>query len=127
MSLKGTAWASLACVALSGCMTQQAYDGPRRDRDDVAHVSGDFRITAGAPVTITLRQVDGHTLGLNEYAVEVLEGEHQFLVDCRIAETGGVSRHSVTAFVSAGHKYRFSAETGPALRHCTEVTVQSND
>jgi hypothetical protein len=118
--------AVLALVAVcSGCATAQFYDGPRRDPDDVAHISGDLRVTAGAPVSVILRQVDGRPLGFGQNAVEVLPGKHELLVDCQIAETGGVSRHTIEAEVWPGRRYRLRAETGAGLRQCTDVTLES--
>jgi hypothetical protein len=115
------------CVASCGCTTVQMYDGERRERDEVAKIQGDYRITAGAPVSVILRQVDGRTLGVGESAVEVLPGSHKLLVDCRIAETDSVSRHLIEAETSAGRRYRLAAETSPGLRECTEVHLQALD
>lgn len=114
-------------VACSGCMTAQMYDGPRRDSDELARISGDLRITAGAPLSIILRQVDGQPLTLGQNAVDVLPGAHRLLVDCRIAETASVTRHSIDAEVSAGRHYKLTAQTGPGLRECTSVTLQTGD
>jgi hypothetical protein len=117
--------ALLVCVA--GCMTVQGYEGERRGADEVARISGDYRVTAGAPVTAILRQVDGRKLGAGEHAVEVLPGVHRLLVDCRIAETERVSRHFIDADVYAGRRYRLVGETSPGLRECTAVHVQALD
>ena len=118
----------VAVVALvGGCMSVQLYDGPKRDRDDIARISGDPVVTAGSPITVVLRQVDGHDIGLTQTTVEVLEGKHQLLVDCRIAETKRVSRHALDVEVFGGGKYRLRAETGPALRECTGVTLESQN
>ena len=114
-------------VACSGCATAQLYDGPRRSADEVARITGDLRINAGSPLTIILREVDNTPLNLGQNAVEVLPGKHRLLVDCRIAETEKVSRHSIEAEVSAGRHYKFAAETGPGLRECTQVTLQTVD
>ena len=43
--------------------------------DEVAHISGDLRFTAGVPVSALLRQVDGRTLSVSQSAVDVLPGE----------------------------------------------------
>jgi hypothetical protein len=118
----------LALVAVcSGCGTAQLYDGPRRSSDEVARITGDMRINAGSPLTLVLREVDNTPLNLGQNAVEVLPGKHRFLVDCRIAETEKVSRHSFEEEVSAGRHYKFVAETGPGLRECTQVTLQTVD
>lgn len=115
----------LFAALVGGCMSVRLYDGPKRDRDEVARISGDPVITAGSPVTVVLRQVDGHDIGVTQTTVEVLEGKHDLLVDCRIAETSAVSRHSLDVEVFGGRKYRLRAETGPALRECTSVTLES--
>jgi hypothetical protein len=116
-----------ACVVSGGCTTVQMYDGERRERDEVARIQGDYRVTAGAPVSVILRQVDDRTLSVGESAVEVLPGNHKLLVDCRIAETDSVSRHVVDAETSAGRRYRLTAETSPGLRECTAVHLQALD
>lgn len=110
-----------------GCMTQQSYEGAKLSRDDVAHISGDLRFTAGAPLSVLLRQVDGRTLSVGENAVDVLPGSHTLLVDCRIQETDSTTRHSLEVEVSAGRRYKLVAETGPGLRECTSVRLEAED
>ncbi|WP_129776592.1 hypothetical protein [Peristeroidobacter soli] len=127
--MKSVRLSFIATVAVlaSGCMSVQLYDGPKRDKDEVARITGDPVVTAGSPVTVILRQVDGHDIGVTQTSVEVLEGKHNLLVDCRIAETKGGSRHALEVEVFGGRKYRLRAETGPALRECTGVTLESVD
>lgn len=108
-------------------MSVQLYDGPRRDRGEVARIGGDPVITAGSPITVVLRQVDDRVIGVTQTSVEVLEGEHTLLVDCRIAETKGVSRHLLKVEVHGGRDYRLRAATGPALRECTGVELEAGD
>nr|WP_298727781.1 hypothetical protein [uncultured Steroidobacter sp.] len=118
---------AVAALLVSGCMSVRLYDGPKRDPDEVARITGDPVVTAGSPVTVVLRQVDGRDIGLTQTSVEVLEGTHNLLVDCRIAETKAVSRHALEVEVSGGRHYRLRAQTGPALRECTGVTLESQD
>jgi hypothetical protein len=118
---------ALCAVLAGGCMSVQLYDGPKRDKDEVARITGDPVVTAGSPVTVVLRQVDDRDIGLTQTSVELLEGKHNLLVDCRIAETKSVSRHALEVEVFGGRKYRLRAETGPALRECTGVTLESVD
>ena len=118
---------AMTAVLTGGCMSVQLYDGPKRGKDEVARITGDPVVTAGSPVTVILRQVDGHDIGVTQTSVEVLEGKHNLLVDCRIAETKGGSRHALDVEVFGGRKYRLRAETGPALRECTGVTLESLD
>lgn len=112
-----------AMLAASGCMTAQTYEGPRRPRSEVAHIAGDLPL--GAPISVLLRQVDGVTLSFSQSSVDVLPGTHTLLVDCRIQETGGVSRHSIEVEVFEGRTYRLVPETGPGLRECTEVRLEA--
>lgn len=114
-------------VACSGCATAQVYDGERRNADEVAHITGDLRINAGSPLTVILREVDETPLNIGQNAVDVLPGKHRLLIDCKIAETGNVSRHAIDVEVSAGRHYKLGAETGPGLRECTQVTLQTVD
>lgn len=119
---------ALAITALLACgCSVQLYDGPKRERDEVARITGDPVVTAGSPVTVVLRQVDDRDISLTQTTVELLEGKHNLLVDCRIAETKAVSRHALEVEVFGGRKYRLRAETGPALRECTGVTLESVD
>jgi hypothetical protein len=119
--------AALAPLALAGCMTAQTYEGPRQRRSEVAHIEGDLRFNAGAPITVLLRKVDDVTLSVGQSSVDVLPGTHTLLVDCRIRETGGLSRHSIEAEFYAGHTYRLVPETGPGLRECTSIAVQESE
>jgi len=119
------------CVATSsicvGCMTQQAYDGPKRPSDEVAHISGDLRITAGAPLSVLLRKVDEYTLSVGESGVDVLPGKHTLLADCLIRETSSTTRQSIDVEVGAGQHYKLVAETGPGLRECTSISLELRD
>jgi hypothetical protein len=108
-------------------MTAQTYEGPRQPRSEVAHIEGDLRFNAGAPLSVLLRKVDDVTLGVGQNSVDVLPGTHSLLVDCRIRETGGLSRHSIEADFYAGRTYRLVAETGPGLRECTAIGIQESD
>ena len=56
---------AIAAVLAGGCMSVQLYDGPKRDRDEVARITGDPVVTAGSPVTVILRQVDGRDIGVS--------------------------------------------------------------
>jgi hypothetical protein len=117
----------IACLLLGACATGQSYEGERRAGDEVARISGDLRVTAGAPVTVILRKVDDYELRMSESSVEVLPGAHLLLVDCRIAETKSITRLTVEAEVYAGEHYRLVPETGPGLRACTAVNVEAID
>lgn len=123
----GTVCWVVVALSCGGCMSAQLYDGPKRDRDEVARITGDPVITAGSPITVVLRQVDDRDIGLTQTSVELLEGKHRVLVDCRIAETKSVSRHSLEVEVFGGRHYRLRPETGPGLRGCTGVSLEAVD
>ncbi|MBM0107622.1 hypothetical protein JM946_23005 [Steroidobacter sp. S1-65] len=129
MSCNAARWIAMALLALSasGCMSVQLYEGPKRDRDEIARITGDPVITAGSPITVVLRQVDGQDIGVTQTSVDVLEGTHTLLVDCRIAETKRVSRHSLEVEVFGGRTYRLRADAGPALRECAGITLENVD
>jgi hypothetical protein len=111
-------------LAAAGCMTVQTYEGPRRPRGEVAHIAGDLAL-GGAPISVVLRKVDGVTLNVSQNAVDVLPGTHTLLVDCRIPETGGTSRHEIEVEVYEGRTYRLVPETGPGLRECEDVRLEA--
>jgi len=122
-----SAWSVFAACLMQGCMTAQTYEGEPRARDEVAHIVGDARITAGAPISVVLRQVDGKTLSLGQSSVDVLPGKHSLLVDCRIQATDSITRHEIEQDFFAGRRYRLVAETGPGVRDCTGVSLEASD
>lgn len=110
----------------AGCLSVQLYDGPQRDRDEVARISGDPSVNAGSPLTLVLRKVDERTLNVVQTAVDVLPGKHVLLVDCRIRETRSVTRHSLDVEVTAGQRYRLTAESEPGMRGCSGVALRAS-
>jgi hypothetical protein len=122
------AFSLLAIAPLcGGCLSTQLYEGAKRDRNEVARITGDPVITAGSPITVVLRRVDEHDIGIAQTSVEVLEGEHELLVDCRLAENKSVARHALKVNVYGGRSYRLRPEAGPGLRECTSVTLEAVD
>lgn len=114
----------LGALCVSGCMTQQAYDGPKLGRDEVAHISGDLRFTAGLPVSALLRQVDGRTLNVGQSGVDVKPGDHTLLVDCVVQDPSSTSRFELSVTVSAGERYRLVPETGTERQGCVAVHLE---
>ena len=117
----------LLCVlslGLAGCMTQQAYDGPKLSSKDVAHISGDLRFTAGLPVSALLRQVDGRTLSVGQSGVDVMPGDHVLLVDCVVQDPSSTSRFELNISVAAGERYRLVPETGTERQGCVAVHLE---
>lgn len=111
-----------AAVFLHGCMTLKAYEGPRLPVDEVARVQGDYKVRAGAPVSLLLRQVDGLTVDIRYSAVELLPGMHTLLVDCSLLG-GSASRHRLNVDLAADRRYVIVAETEPGNRECAEVRL----
>jgi hypothetical protein len=116
--------AALSLLA-TACSTYQAYDGEKRPRNEVAVIVGDYRIRAGAPISLYLRQVDGIDVPLTDHGADVLAGRHTLLVDCVLAETHAISRHSVEVDVLAGYRYRLVAQTEPGMHACTDVKAEA--
>jgi hypothetical protein len=108
-------------VLLSGCATERAYEGPRLAADERAVVRADPAVSAGAPVQVRLRRVNGREVGITASQVELPPGQHEFLVDCRVAESGSVRRFTVSAELDAGGRYRLVANA--TTRNCEAVAL----
>lgn len=115
----------LIAFAATGCQSLQVYDGAHRESRELAHIAGDLRITAGAPLSIILRRVDDANLGLRYNGVDVLPGAHTLLIDCTVTESKQTTRHHLDVDVDAGVKYRLVANTGPGNRQCVDVQLVS--
>lgn len=118
--------ASLGCVLLSagiaGCGSLQAYEGPRLPPGERAVVRADPSLSAGLPVEVILRKVDGVEVPVRKRSVELRPGAHRFVVDCRVPEAGVVTRFVVDAEVEAGGSYRLVADA--TARGCREVVLR---
>jgi hypothetical protein len=118
---RGAAMAG-AALMLQGCMTLKGYEGPRLPFGEVAHVQGDYKMRAGAPVSVLLRQVDGLAVDIRFSSVDLLPGRHSLLVDCSIGDASG-GRHRLEVDLAAGRRYVIVTETGPGNRECTDVRL----
>lgn len=115
-------YAALAAAALcAGCATERAYEGPPLPAAERAIVRADPVLSAGSPIQIRIRQVDGHEVGLSASKVELAPGKHALVVDCRIAETGSVRRFTLEEELDAGGHYRVVADT--TGRNCEAVAL----
>jgi len=114
----------LLALASAGCGTLKAYDGNALPASDTATVSGDYRVRAGAPVSLLLRRIDGIDLSLGQYAATVLPGRHTLLVDCQLEDLGVVSRHSLDVELAAGRRYSLITDMAPGNRDCINVRTQ---
>jgi len=115
------AMAALLALLATGCATERLYDGPPLPADERAIVRADPVVSAGLPVQLRLRLVDGHRIGLSASKVELTPGSHSLLVDCRIAESGSVRRFTIEAELEAGGRYRLVANT--TARNCEAVEL----
>ncbi len=106
-------------LIISGCATYRLSGVPGTV---AARVTADPVISAGLPVRVVLRQVDGRPVDLRYSSADLPPGRHEFLVDCRVAESGSDSRHVVTAELEPGGRYRF---VGVATsRRCETVELR---
>jgi hypothetical protein len=119
-------WIAVTGALLVACGTGRSYEGPKRPADEVARITGDFRVTAGSPVTVILLKVDDYEVSLSENSVEVLPGTHKLLVDCRVAETKSVSRFTIEAELYEGVRYRLVPQISPGMRGCSAVELDSD-
>lgn len=118
--------ATLGCAAVSaaaaGCGSLQAYEGARLPAGERAVVRADPSLSAGLPVEVILRKVDGYEVPVGRSAVELPPGPHRFVVDCRVQEAGVVTRFVIDAEVEAGGSYRLVADA--TARGCREVVMR---
>ncbi len=113
--------AVLAGVFVAACATERLYEGPPLPAAERAIVRADPVVSAGLPVQLRLRQVDGRDVALSASAVELPPGPHELLVDCRVEESGSVRRFAVAVKLEAGGRYRLVANA--TARNCEAVEV----
>ena len=111
----------VVAVLLAGCVTTRLYDGPPLPASERAIVRADPAVSAGLPVQVRLRQVDGRDIPLQTNAVELAPGAHELLVDCRVAESGAVGRFALEVELAAGAEYRLVATA--TVRNCEAVQL----
>lgn len=111
----------VAAALAAGCATERAYPGPDLPPEQRAVVRADPALSAGLPVTVRLRRVDGHEVPLTASRVELAPGAHQLLVDCRVRESGALARFALAVEVEAGGSYRLVAEA--TARNCEAVRL----
>jgi hypothetical protein len=110
-----------ACVA-SACGSLRAYEGARLAPEERAVVRADPAVSAGLPVEVILRRVDGYDVPVSKTRVELPPGRHRFMVDCRVPEAGVVTRFVIDEEVQASRSYRLVADA--TARGCREVTLR---
>jgi hypothetical protein len=86
-----------------------------------AIVRADPVVSAGLPVQLRIRRVDGREIGLSASKVELPAGRHALLVDCRVAESGSMRRFTVEEDLAPGRSYRLVAEA--TARNCEAVRL----
>lgn len=115
--------APVALLALSGCGTFAAYDGPRPA--EVATIHADPRVNAGLPMSVSIRRVDEREVAMRYSRVQVAPGAHRLLVDCTMLATRATTRHVLQVEVEPGGQYRLVAESAPGNQRCGEVRLQA--
>jgi len=108
-------------AVLAGCATERAYEGPPLPAGERAIVRADPVVSAGLPVQVRIRRVDGREIGLSASKVELPAGAHSLLVDCRVAESGSLRRFTVEAELAPGRSYRLAADA--TARNCEAVRL----
>lgn len=111
----------LLALLCAGCATERAYPGPELPPAERAVVRADPMLSAGLPVTVRLRQVDGRDLPYSTARVLLAPGAHELLVDCRVRESGALARFALAVEVEAGGSYRLVAES--TARNCEAVRL----
>lgn len=113
----------LAALLLAGCATERLAP-PELPAAERAVVRADPAVSAGLPVQLRLRQVDGHDVPVTASSVELAPGRHALLVDCRVAETDSVRRFTVEAELEAGGRYRLIASANSRNCEAVQLTAQ---
>lgn len=111
-----------AALCLAGCGSMQAYEGAQLPAAERAIVRADPTVSAGLPVEVILRKVDGYEVPVSKTSVELLPGSHRFIVDCRVREAGVVTRFVIDAEVEAGAAYRLVADA--TAQGCRSVELR---
>jgi hypothetical protein len=111
----------LLAALVAGCATARPYAGPPLPAGEGAVVRADPAVSAGLPVAIRIRSVNGRDVGVAASKVELPPGTHRLVVDCRVAETGSVRRFTVTQALERGGRYRLVAEA--SARNCEAVRL----
>ncbi len=84
-------------------------------------VRADPAVSAGLPVQVRLRQVDGVAVSWRVAAAELPPGQHRLLVDCRVTATRSTARFALDVEVEAGREYRLVARA--SARDCDGVEL----
>jgi hypothetical protein len=108
-------------VSLCGCAREQIYPGPRLAKEEVASIVGDPKINAGLPMAAVLRKVDDVVIGWNINTVDVMPGDHEVLVDCRMQ--ANTQRFRITVHALGGYRYQAQAQASPGNHYCESVTM----
>ncbi len=111
----------LLVVLVAGCATERLYPGPPLPAAERAVVRADPALSAGLPVTLRLRRVDGNEVPLTAFRVELAPGAHELLVDCSVRESGSVRRFTLAVALEPGARYRLEAEAD--ARNCEAVRL----
>jgi hypothetical protein len=111
-------------LALAGCYTFHAYEGPRARSEDVAIITADPRINAGLPVVVSIRKVGDQVVGAFYNRVALEPGRHELLLDCTVQSSKSITRFPLTVDVDAGARYQLVADLAPGLQECATVRLE---
>jgi len=99
------------------------YVGESQDPQLSSEISGDFKLRFTSPVNVYLRKVDETELGVFASSAHVAPGDHQLLVDCKLEESGSLSRFDLTVTTVAGSNYRLRAKLADGNQSCSGVEL----
>jgi hypothetical protein len=113
-------------TSLNGCASLRVTGAEGLSAQQLAHVSSDYRVRAGAPVSVYLRSVDGQSLQFWQHAADIEAGPHRLLVDCSVRASNKLSRHELNVSLEAGVYYSLRAEASDQ-QGCTRVILEERN
>lgn len=116
----------LLLSGLTACTSMRLAGTDALAAAQLAHVNSDYRIRAGAPVSVYLRSVDGQALHFWQHAADVEAGAHRLLVDCAVPASQKLSRHELNVTLEAGVHYNLRADANPQ-QGCTRITLEESN
>ncbi len=103
-------------LCLAGCAAL-----PAPEPAQAATVRADPAISAGLPVQLRLRKVDDTVVPLWQHSVQLAPGSHEFIIDCKVLESGATARFAISAELEPRGDYRVVAVAN--ARNCETVEI----
>jgi hypothetical protein len=113
-----------ALLALAGCATMRAYEGPKLPASELGRIDGAPALNAGLPIEAIIREIDTTPVGVGYSKVLVTPGKHRVLVDCLVPAEHSTVRFELNLDVGAGDRFVLVPESAPGNRSCGEVRAE---